>query len=217
MENLRRELIDTMRAMNARDLNQGKAGNGSFRSEGGFVITPSGVDYQDMNPSDLIEMDMKGEWEHPGRRRPSSEWRFHRDIYRTRPDVNAILHTHGRSVTTLACAGRSIPAFHYMVAVAGGSDIRCAEYATFGTQELSEQVCQALENRKACLLAHHGLVAVGDSLAEALDLVIEVEHLAEVYWRLLSLGEVRTLSDEEMERVLERFRSGYGDSDSTAS
>lgn len=213
MDNPHLELIETMRAMNAQGLNQGKAGNGSFRQGNGFVVTPSGVDYQGLTEEDLVGMDMAGGWRHPGHRRPSSEWRFHRDIYHARPEVMAILHTHGRGVTTLACAGLAIPAFHYMVAVAGGVDIRCAEYATFGTQALSDNACKALENRKACLLAHHGLIAVGASLSDAFAVVTEVEHLAEVYWRVLQLGEARTLSAEQMAAVMERFQKGYGDSE----
>jgi L-fuculose-phosphate aldolase len=144
-----------------------------------------------------------------GVRLPSSEWRFHRDIYRTRADANAIVHAHAPFATTLACHGRSIPAFHYMVAVAGGRDIRCAGYATFGTQALSDHVLAALEDRRACLLAHHGMIAVGGSLDKALALAVEVETLAEMYWRALALGNPENLSDAEMDIVLEKFAT-YG-------
>ncbi len=140
---------------------------------------------------------------------PSSEWRFHRDIYAVRPEFAAIVHTHSPHATALACHGRGIPAFHYMVAVAGGADIRCAPYATFGTQALSDYAVAALAGRRACLLAHHGVVACGQSLDQALALAIEVEHLARVYLAALALGEPPRLDAAEMERVLERFQH-YG-------
>ena len=149
------------------------------------------------------------EGEARGTRLPSSEWRFHRDIYRARRDVNAVVHTHAPFATTLACLHRGIPAFHYMVAVAGGRDIRCAPYATFGTQELSDHAVAGLAGRDACLLANHGMIAVGASLARALALAVEVETLAEMYWRALQIGEPRLLPDAEMDVVLEKFRT-YG-------
>jgi L-fuculose-phosphate aldolase len=155
-------------------------------------------------------MDLDGRWF--GRRPPSSEWRFHRDIYRSRQDVRAIVHAHSRHATALACTGRGIPAFHYMVAVAGGLDIRCAPYHTFGTQELSDAAIAALEGRRACLLANHGLIAVGANLADALRLAGEVENLAAQYGAALALGGVRVLDEIEMRRVLEKFRS-YGRQD----
>jgi L-fuculose-phosphate aldolase len=138
-------------------------------------------------------------------RKPSSEWRFHRDIYAVHPDVMAIVHAHSPFATTLACLDRGIPAFHYMIAVAGGDDIRCAPYSTFGTQQLSDDALRALDGRRACLLAHHGMIAVGDSLPSALALAIEVESLAEMYWRALQLGEPRILPASEMQEVLRRF------------
>ena len=144
-----------------------------------------------------------------GTRLPSSEWRFHRDIYRTRADANAIVHTHAPFATTLACHSRNIPAFHYMVAVAGGRDVRCAPYATFGSQALSDHVLAALEGRRACLLAHHGMIAVGASLPQTLALAVEIETLAEIYWRALSIGEPPVLSDAEMDLVLQKFAT-YG-------
>ena len=155
-------------------------------------------------------MDVDGRWF--GRSRPSSEWRFHRDIFKARADVGAIVHTHSRSATALACTGRAIPAFHYMVAVAGGTDIRCAPYHTFGTQELSDAALAALEGRTACLLANHGVIAVGANLAAALRLAGEVENLAAQYSAALALGQVRILDDLEMQRVIEKFRT-YGKQD----
>ena len=144
-----------------------------------------------------------------GTRLPSSEWRFHRDIYRARPGTSAIVHTHAPFATSLACLHRDIPAFHYMVAVAGGSDIRCASYATFGTQDLSDHALAALDGRNACLLANHGMIALGTTLDAALALAIEVETLAEMYWRALQVGEPVILPADEMDAVIAKFRT-YG-------
>ncbi len=202
-----------MRALNAQGINQGKSGNGSVRTEKGFLITPSAVSYDTLTPDDIVAMNFDGTWTCSAGRRPSSEWRFHRDILQARPEFNALLHTHGRAVSTLACLQRSIPAFHYMVAIAGGTDIRCAGYATFGTQALSDLAQEALAGRKACLLAHHGLIVGGASLSEAFAIAVEVEHLAEVYWRILQIGEPEILDDEEMQRVLALFRAGYQHTD----
>jgi L-fuculose-phosphate aldolase len=170
------------------------------------------MDYDVLQPQDIPLMDLEGRWY--GRCRPSSEWRFHRDIFRARQDVSAIVHTHSPRATALACTGRGIPAFHYMVALAGGSDIRCATYHTFGTQELSQAALVALEDRKACLLANHGVIATGTDLEAALSLAGEVENLAGQYCAALALGQVRILDDGEMRRVLEKFRT-YGQQDAT--
>lgn len=197
--------------MNAAGINRGKSGNVSARLRAadfdGFVVTPTGLPYEETGPDDLVPMTLDGQA--TGSRLPSSEWRFHRDIYRARGDVNAVVHAHAPFATTLACHSRGIPAFHYMVAVAGGHDIRCAPYATFGTQALSDHVLAALDGRKACLLAHHGMIAVGPSLPEALALAVEVETLAEIYWRALAMGEPEALTDAEMDVVLEKFKT-YG-------
>ena len=200
-------MIATARRMNATGLNQGTSGNLSLRVDGGFLVTPTGMDYEALEPEDIVFMRMDGS--HEGRRRPSSEWRFHRDILAARPEVGAVLHAHAMFCTTLACLHRGIPAFHYMVAVAGGVDIRCAPYATFGTEELSRHAVTALEERKACLLANHGLIAVGTSLADALKRAVEVETLAAMYWRALQVGEPVLLSEAEMAVVLEKFKT-YG-------
>jgi L-fuculose-phosphate aldolase len=168
--------------------------------------------YDALEPDDIPLMDLDGRWF--GRRRPSSEWRFHRDLFKSRDDVGAIVHTHSRKATALACTGRGIPAFHYMVAVAGGLDIRCAPYYPFGTQDLSNAAVAALEDRRACLLANHGVIAVGANVAAALALAGEVEELAAQYCAALALGEVRILGDDEMRRVLEKFRT-YGKQDAT--
>jgi len=208
---LRAAVVATAQAMNAAGINRGRAGNVSARlaREGvdGFLITPTGFRYEAMRADDIVVVLQDGTSRGP--HLPSSEWRFHRDIYGARPEVGAIVHTHAPFATTLACLDRGIPAFHYMVARAGGSDIRCAPYATFGTQELSDHAVRALEGRRACLLAHHGMIAVGATLESALELAIEVETLAEMYWRALQVAEPARLPDGEMAVVLDKFRT-YG-------
>jgi L-fuculose-phosphate aldolase len=204
---LRTAIIATARAMNAAGINRGKSGNVSARIDGGFLITPSGLPYADTTVDDIVAVDESGAAS--GTRKPSSEWRFHRDIYRARKEAAAIVHAHSPFATTLACLDRGIPAFHYMIAMAGGNDIRCAPYATFGTQELSDAALSALDERKACLLAHHGMIAVGESLDRALALAVEVETLAEMYWRALQIREPEVLSDAEMQTVLAKF-ADYG-------
>ena len=204
---LRREIVATALAMNERGINRGKSGNVSARIEAGFLITPSGLAYESLSPEDIVAMTLGGEPR--GSLLPSSEWRFHRDIYASRNDAGAIVHAHSPFATTLACLGRDIPAFHYMIAVAGGKDIRCAPYATFGTQELSDHALAALKGRKACLLANHGMIAIGATLVPTLALAVEVEALAEQYWRALQIGVPNLLSDAEMDLVLTKFES-YG-------
>jgi len=204
---LREEMIATARRMNTSGLNQGTSGNLSQRVEGGFLLTPTGMDYDALVPEDIVLMRMDGR--HEGRRAPSSEWRFHRDILAARPEVGAVLHAHSMFCTTLACLRRGIPSFHYMVARAGGADIRCAPYATFGTEELSRHAVGALEGRKACLLANHGMLALGQDLAGAFKLAVEVETLAAMYWRALQVGEPVLLDAAEMAVVLEKFKT-YG-------
>jgi L-fuculose-phosphate aldolase len=208
---LRAAIVATAQKMNALDVNRGTSGNVSarFAERGfdGFLVTPSGMPYAGMAPDDIVAVTFDGDAR--GSRLPSSEWRFHRDIYRARNECNAIVHTHAPFSTTLACLHRVIPAFHYMVAVAGGRDIRCAPYATFGTQALSDAAVAALAGRRACLLANHGMIAAGPTLGSALALAVEVETLAEIYWRALQLGEPPLLSDAEMDVVIEKFRT-YG-------
>lgn len=209
---LRRAVIETAQAMNDAGINVNKAGNVSVRCvrgrHPGLLITPTGLGYGDLRPSDLVFLRL-ADGAATGGREPSSEWRFHLDIHRARPDLAAIVHTHSPSATALACHGRGIPPFHYMVAAAGGADIRCAPYATFGTQELSDHALAAMAGRKACLLAHHGVIACEASLAQALALAIEVEHLARMYLAALALGEPPRLGAEEMARVLAKFEH-YG-------
>jgi L-fuculose-phosphate aldolase len=203
----RDRIIATAQRMNALGINQGASGNVSARVEGGFIVTPTGLPYEELQPADLVHMTMDGNKK--GRRAPSSEWRFHRDIYDTRLDIGAVVHTHSAFATTLACLGRPIPAFHYEVAFAGGNDIRCAPYKTFGTQELSEVALEALQGRRACLLAHHGAIAIGSDLDDALRLADKVEALARLYWQALQVEEPTILDDVEMARIVERFRH-YG-------
>jgi len=202
---LRLAVVATAREMNALGINRGKSGNVSARTREGFLVTPSALPYDRTEPGDVVFVTSDGAPH--GRRRPSSEWRFHRDIYAARAEVHAIVHAHSPFATTLACLDRGIPAFHYMVAAAGGHDIRCAPYATFGTQALSDHAVAALDRRKACLLSHHGMIALGVSLDAALALAVEVESLAEMYWRALQLGEPASLPADEMREVLERFAS----------
>lgn len=206
---LRRGIIETCLEMNRSGLNQGTSGNVSHRIEGGMLITPTSLPYDRMTPADIVEMDWDASY--AGRHRPSSEWRFHRDILRARADVNVVLHTHSVYCTTLAVHERGIPAFHYMVAVAGGSDIRCAPYACFGTQDLSDHALVALQDRTACLLGHHGLIVLADSFAKALWRAVEVETLAKMYVHAQAMGEPPALSQAEMAQVIEQMRRmSYG-------
>lgn len=205
---LRNAVIDACRELTRRALSHGTSGNVSVRRDPQhFFISPTGMAYDALDAEEIPLMDLDGQWF--GRRRPSSEWRFHRDILRARPEVGAIVHCHPPAATALACTGRGIPSFHYMVAVAGGADIRCAPYFTFGTQELSDAALAALTERRACLLANHGLIALGADLTAALALAAEVENLAVQYQAALGVGEVRLLDAQEMHRVLENFRT-YG-------
>ena len=204
---IRHEIIRTSLRMNELGINQGKSGNVSARSEHGFLVTPTGIAYEETKPEQIVAMNMDGT--HEGSVLPSSEWRFHRDIYAARIEVNAIVHTHAPYATTLACMDRDIPPFHYMVAVAGGGDIRCAPYATFGTQQLSDHVLIALQGRLACLMSHHGMIACGESLQKALALAVEVESLARMYWQALQIGEPALLSEAEMRVVIDKFQT-YG-------
>lgn len=206
---LRADMVATCRKMNAIGLNQGTAGNLSIRHAGALLITPSALPYDEMEPDDIVRLGFDGNYAGP--RRPSSEWRFHRDILARRDDVDVVLHCHSVHATALACHHRSIPSFHYMTCVAGGTTIRCAPYATFGTQALSDNALAALEDRTACLLGQHGQIALGRTLQQALWLANEVETLARIYIHALALGEPPVLPDAEMANVMEQMRQrGYG-------
>ncbi|MEC9346927.1 MAG: class II aldolase/adducin family protein [Pseudomonadota bacterium] len=205
------DVLDSLLAaaaeMAAVRLSPGSSGNLSARDGKGFWITPSGVPWAALTREQFVFMDMAGRWS--GDWKPSSEWRFHLDIYRERADAGGICHTHSLNATALSCRREGIPAFHYMVAVAGGADIRCAPYRTFGTQELSDVALDALADRRACLLANHGVIALGATAAKALALAQEVEVLAEQYILARRLGPPAILPPAEMALVLEKFRT-YG-------
>ncbi|MDF0603621.1 L-fuculose-phosphate aldolase [Psychromarinibacter sp. C21-152] len=203
----RAAIIAACREMNRSGLNQGTSGNISVREGAGMLITPSAMAYDRMRPEDIVWMGFDGTTE--GDRKPSSEWRFHLDILRAKPGTGAVVHAHPTACTTLAILEKDIPPLHYMVAAAGGRDIRCAPYATFGTAELSEHAVTALQDRAACLLAHHGLIACGATLDKAMWLAVEVEALAKQYLGCLPFGEPPLLSPEEIDRVLDKMK-GYG-------
>ena len=210
---VRLAVVSACRELARSGLTHGTSGNVSVRGDAQrFFITPTGMPYESLLPEDIAVVDLAGRW--AGARQPSSEWRFHRDIFKARTDVGAIVHTHSRHATALACTGRGIPAFHYMVAVAGGADIRCAPYFTFGSQQLSDAAVIALVGRRACLLANHGVIALGADLPTALRLAGEVENLAAQYTTALALGNVRLLDEAEMQRVLEKFKT-YGQQDAS--
>ena len=210
---LRTELIHIARTTVARGLNVNKSGNVSVRcARGGiegFLITPTAIDYRDLTEQDLVFISLK-DGRCSGKKAPSSEWRIHLDILRARREFGAIVHTHSPAATALSCHGLDLPPFHYMIAVCGGPDVRCARYATFGTQELSDHALAALVDRKACLLCNHGSVGCGDDLAQALSIAQEVEHLAHIYLLARQLGEPLRLNDEQMRAVIESFRTSYG-------
>lgn len=203
----RQSIIDACMRMNQLGINQGTSGNISLRHEDGMLITPTSTPYEAMQPEQIVFMKLDGALD--ARQRPSSEWRFHRDILKGRPEVNAVVHAHPPYSTILAIMGLQIPPVHYMIACAGGDTIRCAPYATFGTQQLSQHAVTALEDRSACLLAHHGMIAIGPSLARAMWLAVEVETLARQYHGCLQIGTPPLLSKAEIENVRARI-AGYG-------
>ncbi len=204
---LRRAIIETARALALNGLTKGTSGNVSARTQTGFLITPSGIPYEALTEELIVAMDLDGGYF--GETLPSSEWRMHLDIYRHQPEAGAIVHCHSPRATALSCLRRGIPAFHYMVAIAGGERIDCAAYATFGTRALSQTMLEALEGRRACLLANHGQIAYGPNLARALSLAEGVEELADQYLSALSVGEPTLLGHDEMTENLRKFRN-YG-------
>lgn len=205
---IREAIIEACRLMNRSGLNQGKSGNISVRDGEGILITPTSLDYEIMQPKDIVGMAFDGSVS--GTRTPSTEWRFHLDILKSRPEINVVVHAHPLACTALAIMERGIPPVHYMIAVVGGPSIRCAPYATFGTSQLSENALEALEGRNACLLSHHGMIAIGESLDETMWLANEVETLAKQYLACLPMGEPPVLSDEEIEHVIQQMkRSSY--------
>lgn len=210
---LRTEIIESCRSMNRLGINKGTAGNISVRHGDGFLISPTGIPYDKLQPEHVVAMKWDATFE--GDVLPSSEWRFHRDILQARPDLKSVVHTHSTHATSVSILGKAIPAIHYAIAAAGGSTIRCAPYEIFGSQELADQVVKALEGRRACLMAHHGVIAAHVSVARALALAVTVEELAHQYLLCLPFGEPPVLSDAQIAAVLEKFKT-YGQQSSTA-
>jgi L-fuculose-phosphate aldolase len=207
---LRRAIVETCRQMNQLGINQGTSGNVSARFGDVMLISPSATPYDRMRPEDVAAMPLVGEygaWQGP--KRPSTEWRFHLDILKNRPEVNAVVHAHPTYCTTLAITRREIPACHYMIAAFGGTNVRCAPYATFGTKELSDHALAALEGRMACLLANHGMIALGESLEKALWRAVELETIARQYYFSLLIGGPVLLSDEQIAETAAKFAT-YG-------
>ncbi len=207
---LRQEIINQCLWMNASGLNQGTSGNISARYKDAMLITPSGIPYDQLKPEMMASMPLEGEygsWEGP--LKPSTEWRFHLDIMKARDDVNSVVHTHSTFATSIAITGREIPACHYMIAAAGGPTIRCAPYARFGTEALSQNALDALEGRTGCLLANHGVIATGSSLAKAMWLAVEIETLAKQYFYSALLGGANILTDEQIDETLKGM-ANYG-------
>ncbi len=208
---VREKLLAVTRQLSVLGLNRGTAGNVSVRDGDSFLVTPSGMAVEAMTPHHMVQMEFDGK-HHGGRHgtpEPSSEWRFHRDILASRKEVGAVIHTHSMFATTIACLRHDVPPLHYMMALVGGTHIRCAPYALFGSQELSDGALAALYERKACLLANHGMIALGRDLDDALAVTMEVETLCEQYWRTLQVGGAVLLSEQEMAEAMERFKS-YG-------
>ena len=207
-QSARQSLVEACRAMNALGINQGTSGNISVRHGETMLISPSATPYDAMQPNEIAAMPLDADGWH-GPLQPSTEWRFHRDILRARPEIGAVIHSHPTFCTTLAIARRNIPACHYMVAAFGGPDVRCADYATFGTQELSDHALRALEGRNACLLANHGMIACGPTLARAMWLAVELEAIARQYYHSLLIGGPHLLSDAQIAETARKL-STYG-------
>ena len=205
---LRKQIIETAIAFNTSGLSVGTSGNLSVRTSQGYLITPTGIAYHQLKEIDIVEMDMQGNIIQ-GDLKPSSEWHFHQGIYQAREEINAIVHVHSNYATGIACTRQDIPAFHYMVAKAGGDSIRCAEYATFGSEALSENAVKALQGRKACLLANHGMIVLGEDINSAYKLAEEVENIAKHYWISKQSGEPVLLDEKEMKLNIEKFKT-YG-------
>ena len=214
MKNLdqRNKIIEFSLKLNSTNLSPLRSGNISLRSEengdDGYLITPSGKKYETLKPEDIVFMRLSEEEENNDPvNKPSSEWRFHRDIYIYKKEAHAIVHAHSPHATAVSSHGKSIPPFHYMIALAGGEDIKCADYATFGTKELSNNVIKALENRSACLMSNHGQVAFGKNLEQAFELAQEIENICHQYTIALKLGNPKILSFEEMKKVLDKAKN----------
>lgn len=205
---LRQALVEAARASVACGLNHGSSGNLSVRTAGGFLVTPTGMACDGLAAGDLVALSQDGTAA-PGQRPPSSEWRLHRDLYLARPDLGAIVHAHPRFCTTIACLREDLPPVHYMLAVTGADRVRCSDYATYGTEALSRTAVETMGASRACLLANHGLLAAGADLAEALRVAIEVETVAEYWWRARAVGDPVLLTPEQMGEAIARFAT-YG-------
>ena len=201
----KKEIIKFAKLLNHRKLSALRSGNISLRHKNGFLITPSGKKYSSLKVKDIVFVNLKGEFNN--KQKPSSEWRFHQDIYISKKNAKAIVHSHSTNATALSTHNKKIPSFHYMVALAGGSDIKCAKYATYGTRELSKNILKALKNRFAGLIANHGQITFGSSLAEAFELAEEVDNLAKQYIKALLLGRPKLLSLNEMKKVLNKSKT----------
>jgi|TARA_B110001450_G_scaffold228747_1_gene228894 L-fuculose-phosphate aldolase len=206
MKKLKSEVIKYAMLLNSKKLSALRSGNISIRYKGGFLITPSGVKYSLLKNKDIVFVSDKGIFDKK-KRIPSSEWRFHQDIYLNKKEAKAIVHSHSISATAIAAHGKNIPAFHYMVAIAGGNDIKCAKYATYGTRQLSKNILKALKNRSACLIGNHGQIAFSESLSKAFELAEEVENLSHQYITALKIGNPKTLSTKEMKKVLGKAKN----------
>jgi len=205
MNSQKKEVIKYAKMLNDKKLSALRSGNISLRFKNGFLITPSGQKYSSLKEKDIVFVSLKGEYNK--KQKPSSEWRFHQDIYFSKKNANAIVHSHSTNATALSTHNKKIPSFHYMVALAGGIDIKCAKYATYGTRELSKNILLALKNRTACLLANHGQIAFGSTLSEAFELAEEVDNLAKQYIKALVLGRPKLLSFKEMKKVLDKSKT----------
>ena len=206
MKSLRNEVIKYAKMLNSKKLSALRSGNISTRYKKGFLITPSGAKYSSLKSKDIVFVSLKGEFDEK-KGIPSSEWRFHQDIYLNKMDAKAIVHAHSNCAAAVSTHGKEIPAFHYMVAMAGGNNIRCAKYATYGTRELSKNIIKALSQRNACLIGNHGQIAYADSLSKAFELAEEVENLSNQYITALKIGKPKILSLNEMNKVLSKAKN----------
>ena len=200
------QIIKYANMLNSEKLSTLRSGNVSLRYKNGFLITPSGVKYSLLKVDDIVFVSLDGKFDET-KNKPSSEWRFHKDIYSSKNEANAIVHAHSTHATAVSAHNKDVPAFHYMVALAGGNDLKCAKYATFGTQELSDNIIYALKNRKACLMSNHGQVAFGDNLEQAFELAQEVENICHQYINAIKIGEPKILSSSEMDVILEKVKN----------
>ena len=199
------QVIKYAKMLNVKNLSALRSGNISVRYKNGFLITPSGVKYSQLETEDVVFVSLDGKFDSL-KQRPSSEWRIHKDIYVNKKEANAVVHAHSTHATAVSAHGKSIPAFHYMVALAGGDDIKCAEYATFGTEELSKNILDALDKRKACLMSNHGQVVFDTNLEKAFELAEEIENICHQYINTLKIGIPKILSNNEMKKVLEKVK-----------